>query len=100
LAVQDWALVVAVHAVDVAVAVVIDAVACDLAEIGPHVGGQIRVRDIHARVDHSDHDASAARGIPCQRGPDLLDVPEVSARLVVAARRREIGIVGRVVELG
>jgi hypothetical protein len=42
--------------VDVAVAVVVDAVAGRLERVVPHVGGEVRVGVVDAGVNHADHD--------------------------------------------
>ena len=55
-----------VDVVDVAVAVVVDAVARDFARVDPHVGGQVFVVVFHALVDHGDdHVGIARRELPC-----------------------------------
>src|SRR5262249_1826177 len=64
--------VVAVHVVDVAVVVVVDEVAGDLARVGPEVGHQVRMADIHARVEHGDkHRRITGRDVPGGLGPDV-----------------------------
>src|SRR5262245_65547448 len=52
----------AVHVVDKAVAVVVDAVAGDLAGIRVDVGGQIRVSEVNAAVQNADYYRAAAGG--------------------------------------
>ena len=53
--------VVAVDIVDEAVAVIVAQVAGDLAGIGPQVGREIRMGDIHAGVDDADHHFAGGR---------------------------------------
>jgi len=62
----------AVDVIDVAVAVIVDAVARDLARIPPHVGGQVGMGGVDARVD----DRHQHRGGPQAQVPGLggLDV--------------------------
>src|SRR5205823_7675554 len=52
----------AVDVVDLAVAVIVDTVARDLARVRPEVGREIRMCVHHAVVDDRDDDARAARG--------------------------------------
>ena len=54
----------AVDVVDVAVAVVVDAVARDLAEVGPDVRRQVGVIELDPAVDDRDRDARALRERP------------------------------------
>ena len=54
----------AVDVVDVAVAVVVDAVARHLVEVGPDVRREVRVVEPRAGVDHGDDDARATRDLP------------------------------------
>ena len=60
--------VVTVDIVHVSVAVIVLPVSRHLCRVDPHVGGQILVSVIHARVDHS-HDCltAARRRFPCSR---------------------------------
>src|SRR5262249_42153650 len=51
----------AVDVVDVAVSVVVDAVARDLAGVHPDVGSQVRVIDLHAGIDVGDDEVRVAR---------------------------------------
>jgi hypothetical protein len=79
--------VVAVHVVDEAVAVVIEAVARDLTGVGPEVRGQVGVGELDAGVDDADHHAGAARRhVPCRRGADLRQSPLRGVRRVVRDR--------------
>ena len=82
----------AVHVVDVTVAVVVDAVAGDLAGVDPQVGGQVGERRIDARVDDGDHLAAADRRVPCRRRIRDVQPPQVEVRLPprVAARVERI----------
>ena len=51
-----------VDVIDIAVAVVIDAVSGNLAGVGPDIGGQIRMIDVHTGIDDGHHDIAAAGG--------------------------------------
>ena len=57
----------AVDVVDEAVAVVVDAVARDLAEVRPHVRRQVRVLDPGAAVDHGHRHAGTLGELPRAR---------------------------------
>src|SRR5262249_38854679 len=64
--------VVPVDVVAVAVAVVVDAIARDLARVGPDVRGQVRVVVVDAGVNHGDDGvAGAGAGVPGLRGVDV-----------------------------
>jgi hypothetical protein len=92
--------VVAVDVVHVAVAVVVRAVAGDLAGVGPDVVPEVRVVDVHALVDHAYHDVRATGGhIPglghvgvSIRGPaglaGVIEAPQVSVAGIVGSRGR------------
>ena len=54
--------VVAINIICVAIAIVVDAIACDFASIAPHVCSEVLVVVVNARVDNSD-DGSAGSGI-------------------------------------
>ena len=82
--------IVAVEVVDIAVAVVIHAVAGDLAGIDPHVGGEVGVGVIDTGVD--DHDQHA--GIAGVVIPGLGGVDVVVGSLVETPQVAESGIVG------
>ena len=58
--------------VDKAVAVVVDAVACDLAGVPPDIGSQVGMADVNPRIDDTDHHTAGARGdIPGLGGVDI-----------------------------
>ncbi len=62
----------AVHVVDVAVEIVVDPVARDLAGVGPEVARQILVGQAHAGVDDGDdHPARVGAQVPGLRGVDV-----------------------------
>src|SRR5262249_24208377 len=64
--------VVAVDVIDVAVVVVVDAVAGDFAGVGPDVGGQVGVVVVDAALDDGDGDAAGAGGrVPGLGGVDV-----------------------------
>ena len=81
----------AVHVVDVAVAVVVDAVARDLARVRPDVGGEVGVVVLDPGVDDGDDDVGAAG----RRVPGRLGVDVGVARLVEAPHLRQARVVGR-----
>ena len=87
----------AVHIVDVAVAVVIDSVARNLARVDPDVGGQILVRRFDAAVDHHDHHGGASGcEIPGQRRLDVHPgCTQGLAAVVHAPEQVERRLVGR-----
>ena len=60
----------AVDVVDVAVAVVVDAVGRDLAGVRPEVRREVGVVELGAAVEHRDEDAVAERLRPRDRGAD------------------------------
>ena len=66
--------VCAVDVVDEAVAVVVDAVARHLARVGPQVGHQVAMRQVHAGVDHRHGDVAARDARP-RRGSAHRPVP-------------------------
>ena len=61
-----------------AIAIVIDAVAWDLAGVCPNVVAQILVIDINATIQHADHDRAAAR----RNVPRLLRLNKIEVRLL------------------
>ena len=85
----------AVHVVDEAVAIIVDAVARHLARVAPHVRGEVGMAVIDARVDHRDDDrAGPGRDIPGPCGvdvgardptglPGVVEAPEASERRVI-----------------
>ena len=91
--------VVSVNVVHEAVAVVIDAVAGNLARIGPDVGGQVGMAVVDAGVDHAHNDRAAARrDIPSLWGvdvgidraprlPDVVESVELRERWIIGCRR-------------
>ena len=85
----------AVDVVDEAVAVVVDAVAGDLAGVPPHVGVEVGVAVVDARIDDG-HDECRAR----DRMPGLgrIDVGILDAarlpRVVLAPELAEVGVIG------
>ncbi len=83
----------AVQVVDVAVAVIVDAVRGDLALVDPHHAIQIRVGPIDARVDDTDDDPLR----PCGRGPRRDDV-DAGVALQPPLEHR-VGVVGDDVRL-
>ena len=75
--------VVAADVIDVAVPVVVHTVAGDLAGVAPQVGDQVRVADVHARVDDGDHDPFARGQVPRRERVDVGPLhPTVEARVV------------------
>ena len=81
----------AVHVVHVAVAVVVHAVAGNLLRVGPDVGRQVGVRDVHAGVDHGDHDVPVAAGrqpVALQPGPRFRHLRRGQVPLLRAQRVR------------
>jgi hypothetical protein len=73
----------AVHVVDAAVGVVVDAVARELARVDPEVADEIGVAGVDAAVDHRDHDGTAAA-----RGPPALRVGSAAAQMPLALCER------------
>jgi hypothetical protein len=85
--------VVAVHVVHVAVAVVVEAVARDLAGVGPDVGREVGMGVVDAGVDdRDDHRRIAGREVPglrrvdarvgCPPLPGVVQAPELPERRV------------------
>ena len=74
--------VIAVAVVDVAVVVVVQAVAADFARVRPDVPLQVRVRGVEARVDDRDDD----RRVPGAARPGLVDADGVVVGLQAAHR--------------
>src|SRR5262249_9769888 len=93
--------VVAVDVIHVAVVVVVDAVAGDLARVGPDVGGQVGVGVVHAGVeDGDDHTTGAGGDVPRLGGVDVgvrgaAGLPGV----VQAPHRGEVRVVGDLVDV-
>ena len=79
----------AMHVVDVAVVVVVDAVARDLARVGPDVAGEVGVGQLHPGVDDGDHHAR----VPGGRVPGGLGVDVDVALLVEPPQLREPRVV-------
>ena len=100
----------AVDVVHIAVAVIVDAVgllaASGLAGVGPRLGGEVRVVEVDAVVDHGDHDVRVAGrqvqglesvdvGIGQALGP-VLAQEQLLARVVETPELVEVGLVGRI----
>ena len=88
----------ATHVVDVPVAVVVHAVAWDLARVGPHVVHQIRVVVVNAGVQHCHHHVPRADGnVPRLLGVDIgVRCAAGLARVVQSPALRIAEIVGGV----
>src|SRR5262249_24139846 len=83
----------AVDVVDEAVAVVVDAVAGDLARVGPDVGGEVGVVVVDAGVDDRDDDAAArGDGVPRLGGVDVGVGDAAGLPGVVQAPERAVGV--------
>ena len=110
--VEGWRAVIgvgvpAIHIVREAVALVIQAIAGNLTRVGPFVGHQVRMVQIHAAVHHGHHNVppqgirAAGGHIPGLRGihigvRDLLQVPHLGELRVV----RLHPVLGEMVRLG
>ena len=82
--------VVAVVVVDVAVEIVVDPVARNLAGVGPHVRRQVGVRVVHAGIDDADdHVARSGGGRPRARSADV--GARRAARLPHVVQRPHLG---------
>src|SRR5262249_52465735 len=63
-----------VHVVDEAVAVVVDPIARDLADVGPDLRGEVGMAQVDARVhDYDAHRRAAALQVPCRGQADVGD---------------------------
>jgi hypothetical protein len=88
--------VVAVHIIDVAVAVVVNTIAGDLARVRPDVRGEVGVRVVDTRVDHrDDHVGGLGDGVPGLGGIDVGIVAPAGLPGVVQAPEAGVEVVGR-----
>ncbi len=93
--------VVAVDVVDVTVAIVVETVARHLARIDPHVGRQVLMEIVDARVDHGHQGVGApGRDVPRLGRIDVgIGRPAGLAQIVKPPKVPELGIVGQRREL-
>src|SRR5262249_56572085 len=93
--------VVAVHVVDVTVAVIVPAVAGNLAGVGPDVGRQVGVGVVHAGVDDGDNGGGGAgEDVPGGRGADVGAGGAAGlAGVLPGPLRRELRVVGHAVDV-
>ena len=88
--------VVSMDIIDVAVAIIILAVARNFAWVGPDVRHEIRVGVIDARINYCNNEFLVARVlIPCLRGADLIHAVEVSPQGIIRNRIQGVHDVDR-----
>ena len=76
------------NVVDIAVVVVVDAVAGHFARVHPQARGEVRVRQIDATVDDGDHHARrAGHHVPRRRRLDLCEAPLAAVERIIRHRR-------------
>src|SRR2546423_15378625 len=62
----------AMHVINITVAIVVNAIAGDLARVGPDVGGEVFVGDVDAGIDDGNNHVIAAGGdVPGARRTDV-----------------------------
>ena len=87
--------VVPVDIVDVPVAVIVDPVAGDLSGIDPHIGSEVRMRIVDARINNGDHHVGGSgRQVPRFRGVDVgVGEPACLAGVIQPPQGREPAVI-------